>query len=500
MMDEEDACTILEQCGRRLVGGPSIEEGESSGFADDATWIITSSFVIFTMQTGFGMLEMGCCQHGFAINILLKNVVDVVFGAISYFVFGYGISFGEPSTPLMGLGMFAPTGGSVDGTESGLLFSQYLFQLSFAATATTIVSGCVAMRLKFFVYCLYSFFGVIFYSFVAHWAWAEDGWLSAQGFHDFAGGAVVHLFSATSGLVATMMLGPRHGRFGGSMRPASDFKPSSPTSMLFGLFMLWWGWLGFNCGSTFGVTDDRWITATRTAITTMNSSAAGGCVGLLVSLLQTRGTLVKPEELINGILGALVAITPCCDTIHTHTAFFVGAFGAFFALVCNKLLENNGVDDPAGAIGVHGASATWGIIALCLFSDATIPAGSGVNGIFFGGGPSMLLVHIMGMIAIMAWAIFTSYVFFYIVGVALSGDPRDYRLGIRVPLLEEIGGADWFVHGIESPLTSLRLELYAKMTCKSSNDVITEIESFGKIPPESCETTFPLMNAPMEQT
>lgn len=478
---EKGACELLEECGRNLITFP--REGESRGYADDATWIMTASFVIFTMQTGFGMLEMGCCQRGFGINILLKNAVDVVFGSVGYYVLGYGISFGTPSNAFMGMGKFTPTGGGSEATVSGLLFSQYLFQLSFAATATTIVSGCVAMRLKFFVYCVYSFYAVVCYGFVAHWAWAEDGWLSAMGFHDFAGGAVVHLLSAVSGLVATVYLGPRYGRFDRGVRPPSDFKPSSPTSMLFGLFMLWWGWLGFNCGSTFGVTDDRWITATRTAITTMNSSAAGGIVGILVSLVQTRGTLVTPDEVINGILGALVAITPCCDTIHTHSAFLVGGFGGFFGLILNKFLLEKGVDDPAGAIGVHGGAAVWGIVALCLLSDSTIPAGSGMDGFFFGGGIRMLWVHGLGMLAIALWAAFTSGIFFYVAGVLLSGDWRDPRSGLRVPLLEEIAGADWFVHGIEGFDTKMNIQKYAKLTQKSSHEVAEEISSYNRLPP-----------------
>lgn len=474
-------CAILEQCSRHLVS--FYKEGESRGYADDATWIMTSSFVIFTMQTGFGMLEMGCCQPGFEINILLKNVVDVVFGSVAYYLLGYGISFGVPSSPWSGLGTFVPTGGAIEATASGLLFSQYLFQLSFAATATTIVSGCVAMRLKFFIYCLYSFYGVITYSFVAHWAWSEDGWLATLGFHDFAGGAVVHLFSAVSGLVATIMLGPRYGRFDTSLRNPNDFRPSSPNSMLFGLFMLWWGWLGFNCGSTFGVTDDRWITATRVAITTMNSSAAGGLVGIILSLTRSKGALVTPDELINGILGSLVAITPCCDTIHTHSAFVVGAFGAFAAIWGNKYLESVGVDDPAGAIGVHGISAAWGIIALCLFADASLPAGSGKNGLLFGGGFDMIGIHILGMVAIALWAVLQAGVFFYLVGVISTRDLNDFRSGIRVPLFEEIVGADWFVHGVSSPMTLLGLQKYAKITSKSREEIETEIKALKRCSP-----------------
>mmetsp|Transcript_15981 Transcript_15981/g.36845 ORF Transcript_15981/g.36845 Transcript_15981/m.36845 type:complete len:250 (+) Transcript_15981:182-931(+) len=177
-MDGPGDCQYYERCldeQQRTLW--SATEGDSRGYADDATWILTSSFVIFTMQSGFGMLEAGSCSPGFEVNIMMKNIVDVVFTALSFYLVGYGIAFGEPSTPFTGVGHM-PADGGYGEVESGLLYSQYIFQLSFAATSTTIVSGCVAMRLKFTVYMLYSLFSVIFYSFVAHWIFTSDGWLN----------------------------------------------------------------------------------------------------------------------------------------------------------------------------------------------------------------------------------------------------------------------------------------------------------------------------------
>jgi len=169
---------------------------------------------------------------------MLKNIFDVVFGALAYYLLGYGKSYGTPSNPFMGLGDYCPDNYADHEIESGLLHSRYLFQLSFVATSTTIVSGAVAMRMKFSVYCIFAFFAVIFYSFVAHWVWADDGWLATLGVHDFAGSGPVHLLGGMNGLIGIVMVGSRTGRFDGS-RPESDFEPSSPTSMLFGLFMLW---------------------------------------------------------------------------------------------------------------------------------------------------------------------------------------------------------------------------------------------------------------------
>ena len=205
-------------------------EGESRGYADDATWILTASFVILTMQSGFGLLEAGSCSPGYEINVMMKNIVDVIFSALAFYLVGYGIAFGRPDNPMLGLGDY-PADGGYDEVQSGLLYSRYVFQLSFAATATTIVSGCVAMRMKFSVYILFSFVSTIFYSFGAHWLFTDSGWLNQLGAHDFAGGASVHIFGGVNGLIAVLFLGPRQGRFDGT-RPISDFFPSSPTSQV----------------------------------------------------------------------------------------------------------------------------------------------------------------------------------------------------------------------------------------------------------------------------
>ena len=152
-------------------------DGLSGEYADDATWVLTSSFVILTMQSGFGLLEMGTAAKGHEVNIMLKNIFDVVCGACAYFLVGYGISYGSPSNPFMGLGDFFVDANNGEDLDNGLVHSKYIFQFSFAATSGTIVSGCLAMRCRLIVYCLYSFYAVIVYSFVAHWVWADDGWL-----------------------------------------------------------------------------------------------------------------------------------------------------------------------------------------------------------------------------------------------------------------------------------------------------------------------------------
>mmetsp|Transcript_29060 Transcript_29060/g.53108 ORF Transcript_29060/g.53108 Transcript_29060/m.53108 type:complete len:672 (-) Transcript_29060:466-2481(-) len=475
--DPTSYCQAWDECAkyyqdnnRYLYEAPTLRpEGESRGYADDATWILTSSFVIFTMQSGFGMLEAGSCSPGFEVNILMKNIIDVVFTALMYYLVGYGISFGEPSTPFMGKGCF-PADGGYDEVPSGLRYSQYVFQLSFAATSTTIVSGAVAMRLKFFVYVLYSLIAVIFYSFVAHWTFAKGGFLKDMGAYDFAGGASVHVFGGINGLIATLFLGPRTGRFDGT-KPIKNFFPSSPVSQCLGLFCLWWGWIGFNCGSSFGITNDRWVVAIRCAVTTINSTVGGGITGMLYSLWRTERKFIIPEHVINGILGSLVAITPACAVVNTYDAFPIGIIGALVALGCNTFHCYCHIDDPVGAVGVHAGAGTWGLLAVGLFADCELPGVEVMDGLFRGGGFKLLGLQVVTIVCTMAWAIMWSTIFFYIVGIILSRDWRDPRKGLRVTREEEEQGADLYFHGVIN---------YDKLYTDSCDDDDDPTDMFGE--------------------
>jgi ammonium transporter len=308
-----------------------------------------------------------------------------------------------------------------------------VFQLSFAATSTTIVSGCVAMRLKFSIYCIFSFFAVIVYSFTAHWFWADDGWLKQLGVHDFAGGGPVHLLGGLNGLVGIIMVGNRNHRFDGT-RPASDFAEGSPTSMLFGLFMLWWGWIGFNCGSSFGISNDKWVVATRAGVNTINSSAAGGVTAMAYSQWYSRGKYLRPCDIVNGILGALVAITPTCASVHTYVALVIGIIGSLVACVVNDwlMIKKLKLDDPVGAIGVHVGAAVWGLLAVGLFADSALPGITVGDGLFYGGGLKQIGLQFLAIVVVMAWSFITMFPFFWLAGIAFGGTWRNPRKGLRL--------------------------------------------------------------------
>ena len=218
-----------------------IEEDFPTTRWDDATWILTSSFIIFTMQSGFGLLESGCASHKNEAHIMVKNAVDVLFGGFSYWIFGYGLSFGTASgtNAFIGVGDFfvdTPVNDTTD--DIGHLFSQFFFQASFATTATTIVSGAMVERTKLEAYIIFSFVNTFVYSIPAHWVFAESGWLRQIGFVDIAGAGPVHLVGGVTGCVATLMLKPRFGRF--TSNEALIMPPmSSPINAIFGMFMLW---------------------------------------------------------------------------------------------------------------------------------------------------------------------------------------------------------------------------------------------------------------------
>lgn len=246
---------------------------------EDTNWILTSSFIIFTMQTGFGMLESGCVSIKNEVNIMMKNIIDVILGGITYWMFGYGLSFGRGSysNPFIAIGDFC-IDPSVDDPLMGPIFAAFLFQLSFATTSTTIVSGAMAERCTFKAYCIFALLNTFVYSLSAGWIWGEHGFLKNLGAVDIAGSGPVHLIGGANAFAAAAILGPRLGRYANGRAP---LPLGNPVNVCMGLFVLWWGWLAFNSGSTYGVSGSKWHYAARAAVMTMMSSFGGGfsCLG-----------------------------------------------------------------------------------------------------------------------------------------------------------------------------------------------------------------------------
>lgn len=235
---------------------------DGDGSSDDAIWILTSAFIIFTMQSGFGLLESGLVSRKNEVNIMMKNAIDVISGGLAYWIFGFAFSFGNNNgtNAFCGMGLFFT---DTDEKLMGHVYSKYFFQLSFATTATTIVSGAMAERTNLKAYIAFSFFNTLAYCFPAHWIWADNGWLKKLGAVDVAGGSAVHVVGGVSGLAATIYLKPRTGQFNNKYQKKQPHNMASPTNVILGTFMLWWGWLGFNCGSTFGTSGEKWKLVAR---------------------------------------------------------------------------------------------------------------------------------------------------------------------------------------------------------------------------------------------
>ncbi|ELT98791.1 hypothetical protein CAPTEDRAFT_22997, partial [Capitella teleta] len=386
--------------------------------------------------SGFGLLEAGIVHPKNETNIMMKNLVDVVFGGLSYWLFGYGLSFGQDSgnNPFCGIGHWFVT--SKD-HQMGLVYSNFIFQLSFTTTATTIVSGAMAERTKLDAYIIFSFFNTLVYCLPAHWVWADNGFLRTLGVLDIAGAGVVHLLGGVSALVAAIILGPRTGRFD---KDSTTGNMGHPTNAVMGLFMLWWGWLAFNAGSTYGISGGKWKLASKSATTTMISSIGGGVQGIFMSYILTRKFLI--DDIINSILGSLVSITGSCAVVNPAEGILIGVIGGFICMMMGRLMERIKVDDPVGAFPVHGIGGLWGLLAIGLFVDIDESEDTtmGQRGLFHGGGVKLLGVQALAAVIITAWTVLTTLIILL---------PLHFSLGLRLSVEDELLGSDFCEHGID---------------------------------------------------
>ncbi|XP_041364247.1 putative ammonium transporter 2 [Gigantopelta aegis] len=434
---------------------------------DDATWILTSAFVVFTMQSGFGLLESGSVSSKNEVNIMVKNAVDVIFGGLTYWMFGYGLSFGEDehySNLFNGWGDFFVTANE---ENLGWVYAKFFFQASFATTATTIVSGAMAERTRLEAYILFSLLNTFVYCFPAHWVWGKKGWLQVMGVVDIAGAGPVHMVGGISGLVATLLLKPRHNRYKYKRAPPMG----SPTNAILGMFMLWWGWLGFNCGSTFGISGVKWKLAARSAVSTICASTAGGMTGLLLSYVFKKRQF-DITFMINGVLGSLVAITATCAIAHPWEGLIIGMIGSFIAILSITLLDRLKIDDPVGCVGVHAMGGVWSLLAGGLFTRTDnfaqeLQLTFARNGLFSGGGFHQLGVQTLAIVSIGAWTLVTSYIFLKLV---------NFITGLRIPLEEEYLGADIVEHGIGNAFYDKKTKKLVMFETDDDDDRFKELD------------------------
>jgi len=383
----------------------------------NAVWLATASALVFFMQAGFALLESGMSRTKNCINIVMKNYLDLCFGSVAFFLVGFGLMFGSNPSGWFGTDHFA-----MHKAESWD-YTFLLFQMMFAATAATIVSGAVAERARFAGYLI----GVIvivtlIYPIFGSWAWGSlyegSGWLANLGFIDFAGSTVVHSVGGWSALAAVIVLGPRLGRFGSDGKP-HDIPGHNLNFVALGGLILWFGWFGFNGGSTTAAD----VTIGLINLNTQLSAACGAAGAVLISTIARRPMLVS--TVVNGSLAGLVGVTAGCASMEPIFACVTGFSAAMIAFIADQLIRRLGLDDVVGAISVHGVAGAWG----------TLCAGMFLTGNLFN--LDVILVQLLGITACFLWTFSLAFVTFYAINKA----------GIlRVSSLDQQRGLDFTEH------------------------------------------------------
>lgn len=403
-------------------------------------WTCLAAFLVFFMQAGFAMVEAGFTRAKNAVNILMKNLMDFSIGTIAFFVVGFGLMFGA-TNGLFGTTDFAISNVVKSGDGASWNYTFLIFQTVFAGTAATIVSGAMAGRTKFKSYLVYSVFICAFiYPIFGSWAWGSllngNGWLEKLGFCDFAGSTVVHSVGGWLALAGAIILGPRLGKYGPDGKPKAILGHNITLAAL-GVFILWFGWFGFNPGSTTVGNGE----IGRIAVTTNLAAAAGAIVAMIIAWCITKSPDASMS--LNGALAGLVGITAGCYTVTPFGAIAIGAIAGGLVVVSVMFIDGKlKIDDPVGAVSVHGVCGAFGTLACGLFNaEKVLGLGDTNSGLFYGGGIKQLGVQLVGIGACFTWA--------FILGLILFITIKK-TIGLRVTTEEELKGLDITEHGMEA--------------------------------------------------
>jgi Amt family ammonium transporter len=429
-----------------LASDAHAKTAEELTIALDTIWVVLTASLVFFMNLGFALVESGFCRSKNTVNILSKNFIVFAISCLAFYLFGWGLMFGTGSGFIGMEGLFAlggadnspAMGDAYSGAYTAIawtgvpLYAKFFFQLVFAGTAATIVSGAVAERIKYFSFIVFSFLLVAFvYPVTGHWIWGA-GWLASAGFWDFAGSTVVHSVGGWAALAGIIVLGPRLGKYG----PGGKITPipgHSMTSGVIGCFVLWLGWFGFNPGSTM-VADPS---AIAHVFMTTNTAAFMGILSATALSWMWDG---KPDlgMSINGCLAGLVAITAPCAYVTVGASLIIGLLAGLIVVCAVKLLDSMKIDDPVGAVPVHLFNGVFGTICVGLFAADKITGVATGNGLFNGGGMTLLIAQLEGIVAVGAYTLVASFVFWYAIKAIF---------GLRVSKEEEEEGLDIGEHG-----------------------------------------------------
>lgn len=408
----------------------AVENSAELVNAIDTVWVAICAAIIFLMEGGFALLEAGFVRSKNAMSIMAKVIVDITFGGLAFFFVGFGVAYGASN------GWFAFDMGALDTDLGlGLTVSNKLFwfiQLGFAIASISIVSGAVAERMKIWSYALYVvIFCAIMYPLAANWVWNPNGWLAQRGFNDFAGSGAVHAMGGFAALAAAIVLGPRIGKYKNGVVTAIPGH-NLPLAAVGG-FILWFGWFGFNPGSTLAAVGN-WELIGTVVMNTFLASAAGG-ISTMVYTYFKYGQ-IDITMAINGVLAGLVAVTAGCNVISPTSAIIIGGIAGILVDIAVVMIDKIEIDDPVGAIAVHGINGMFGTIAVGFFAID--------GGLLTGGGTTLLVTQVVGVLAIAAFSFGLTYVVFQIM---------KKTIGIRVTREEESAGIDAVTFGVESYTT-----------------------------------------------
>lgn len=401
----------------------------SSGL--DTIWVVLTAAMILLMEGGFALLEAGFVRQKNAVSIIMKVFVDISFGALIFYAIGFALMYGKDAGGWIGLSGFF-MGGDLSHLSLNISIDTYwLFQCAFVIAVISIVSGAVAERIHFRAYIVYTIFmcGLI-YPISGHWIWSPNGWLAKLGMVDFAGSAAIHALGGFAALAAAMFIGPRIGRFGADGK-INIVSPSNLPLASVGAFILWFGWFGFNSGSTLSATNES---IGHIAVTTMLASAAGCAVCILFTMLRYQKA--DPPMVINGALAGLVGITAGCAFVSDGVAILIGAVSGIAMVLTTEWLEKRKVDDPVGAFAVHGISGSIGTLAVGLFA---MPGTTAYSGLFYGGGWYLLGVQALGLVVVAIWGFALTLLVLKLIQLFKP---------VRVSRDEELIGLDVGIHGV----------------------------------------------------
>ena len=417
----------------------------------DTIWVLIGAFLVFSMQPGFAMVETGFTRAKNAGNIVMKNVMDMCLGSIVFWIVGFGLMFGQDIGGFIGRPDFFVTG-DYGGSYPSTVF--FIFQTMFCATAATIVSGAMAERTNFLVYCIYSVvISAFIYPISGHWIWG-GGWLAQLGFHDFAGSTAVHLVGGIASFVGAKMIGARIGKYNADGSVNAIPGHSIPLGAL-GVFLLWFGWFGFNGASTVCASGDDVLILMGHIFTTTNMAA---CAGATATMVYTWLRYGKPDVsmTLNGVLAGLVAITAGCDVVSTGGALVIGLMAGILVVAAVEFLDQRlKIDDPVGAISVHGVCGAFGTVMTGFFHVS--------DGLFYGGGTSFLMTQIIGVVSVIVYVFIAMTVIFKLL---------DVLIGLRVSEAEEIKGLDMEEHGLLSSYADFMPSIHENMTASEYKEPV----------------------------